>query len=67
MKITLLSQAIEAGYKIADSSRQRGYVSRKPATDRAVFVAGGNRAGELYYLAPCFDSTKYCYRQYLSK
>lgn len=67
MKITLLSQATEAGYKLGDYRRQRGYVSRKPANDRAVFVAGGNRAGELYYLAPCFDSSQYCWRVYLYK
>ena len=64
-----LKEAIANGYKIGDRKMQRGYVSRKipNCTDIPVFVAGGRRKNEFYYLAPCWNSTRYCYRQYLHK
>lgn len=67
MDIKTLGEAIAAGYTRGDAAYQRGYVSRKamPDENRPVFVAGGRRKGQLYYLAPCADSTQYCYRIYL--
>lgn len=47
---------------------QNGYVSRRsdPLTSR-VYIAGGNRQGQLFYLEPNYNSTRYCYRVYLRK
>lgn len=57
-----------AGWKDADIKYQSGYVSRKtdPET-RTVLTAKGNRKGQLYVLLPCYTSTRYCLRQYLTK
>jgi hypothetical protein len=56
------------GYVEVDRTLQRGYVSRtSDIGQREVCVAGGSRAGELYYDAPNWDSTRYCYRVYISK
>lgn len=53
------------GYKTA---YQRGYVSHKTIIDnQQLMIADGSRAGEVYYLAPCYTSTQYCYRVYISK
>lgn len=61
-------EAIEAGYKPADMAYQWGYVSRKVNPDeQEVQTAGGSRRGELYVLLPCWRSTRYCIRQYLTK
>ena len=63
-----LKQALEQGYKMADMKYQRGYVSRKVnREEQEVHVAGGNRKGQLYVLVPCFTSTQYCYRLYLTR
>jgi len=67
-KIKTLNDALAAGYKRGDMKYQRGYVSRKSDIGKSpVHVAGGRRAGELYFLLPCYDSTIYCMRQYLRK
>ena len=61
-------EAIAMGYTPTFTSLQRGYVSRKMDMDIApVMVAGGNRKGMLYVLLPCWQSTQYCVRQYLTK
>lgn len=57
--------------KVIDAKSQAGYVSRrggakKERDDTPVFVAGGNRKGQLYYLLPRYDTTRYCYRCYLN-
>lgn len=58
--------AIKAGYKMADTKYQRGYVSRRADTDaQPVRTAGGARMGQLFVLLPCYCSTRYCIRQYL--
>lgn len=48
---------------------QRGYVSRKPTDEgkRIVYEAKGNRRGQFYILEPCFTSSRYCFRHYLTK
>lgn len=63
-----LKEALEQGYKMADMKYQRGYVSRKTnREEQKVQVAGGSRKGQLYVLVPCFESTQYCYRLYLTR
>ena len=56
------------GYDVGGYSEryQRGYVSRRAnRLDQRVYVAGGTRRGELYYLAPTYASTQYCVRVYI--
>lgn len=68
MKNWTLSDALKNGYTLADCTFQRGYISRKAdASLQPVHVAGGSRKGQLYVLLPCWQSTTYCYRQYLKK
>lgn len=60
--------AIKQGYRFADATYQRGYVSRRiNLYNQKVLIAGGRRQGQLYILAPCYHSTIYCLRYYLSK
>lgn len=64
--IRTYTNAINAGYILADTTLQRGYVSVKQAAqDAPIHVAGGNRRGQLYVLLHNPSSTQYCYRQYL--
>ncbi len=60
---------IRSKYTFAETKYQVGYVSRKNYNpDNAhVYTAGGSRAGQLYILAPCYDSTRFCFRQYLKE
>lgn len=61
-------EAIKAGYKKADIKYTVGYVSRKANLEnQEVFTASGSRKGELYILVPCFHSSRFCFRQYLTK
>ena len=65
-----LAAAREDGYaESGERTKQSGYCSRTGNPDFSiVYIAGkGKRAGQLYYLAPCFDSTFYCYRVWLTK
>ena len=56
---------IAAGYHEGRTTYQRGYVSRRAdINDQPVHET---RRGELYVLAPCWTSTRYCYRVYLVK
>jgi len=57
------------GYVLSDDiTYQSGYVSRKAdMSKQIVYEAKGSRKGQFYVLAPCFKSTRYCYRQYLKK
>ena len=59
----------EKGYVNTDIKYQRGYVSRKNYNPdiQTVYTAGGKRKGDKYYLVPCYNSTQYCYRQYIKK
>ena len=52
-----------------EKTRQAGYCTRRGDREKSiVFIAGkGKRAGQLYDLAPCFDTTRYCYRVWLKK
>ena len=60
--------ALAQGYTNSFTSLQRGYVSRKmDAATAPVMVASGNRKGQLYVILPCWQSSQYCIRQYLSK
>lgn len=57
---------LEAGWTDGALKYQRGYVSRKTNLDeQEVLTAGGRRKGQKYILCPCWESTTYCYRQYL--
>ena len=61
-------EARDQGYYVYDSTWQRGYVSRKKGLqDFPVQTAGGNRKGDLFYLAPTEKSTQYCVRNYIKK
>lgn len=61
-------EAKTQGYSIAFLRYQRGYISRNTNIDKApVMVAGGARKGMLYVLVPCWKSTQYCQRMYLTK
>lgn len=65
-----LNDYIEMGYRLSgELSYQNGYVSRKPVDEgkRIVYEAKGNRKGQFYVLQPCFNSTRYCFRHYLTK
>lgn len=68
-----LKEAYENGYRLADCQYQNGYVSRKCDIDMIepekirVYEAGGKRKGQLYVLRPCFNTSRYCFRQYLTK
>ena len=56
------------GWKEADTKYERGYVSRKVDVDQQpVLVAGGSRKGQLYVKLPCWSTTLFCVRQYLTK
>lgn len=62
------AEAIAAGYKPTEVTYQRGYVSRKTnVEEQIVMTAGGSKAGKLYVLLPNWFSTRYCFRQYLTK
>ena len=61
-------EALAMGYTPTFTSLQRGYVSRKMDTTKApVKTARGMRKGLLYVMLPCWTSTQYCVRQYLTK
>ena len=64
-----LSDAFKQGYREYDRKFTLGYTSRKPMRpeNKQVYTAGGSRKGELYYMAPCWKSTIYCYRVYIRK
>ena len=65
-----LAAAREDGYtESCERTKQAGYVSRRGDIEKSVvFIAGkGKRSGQLYYLAPAYDSTLYCWRVYLAK
>ena len=65
-----LAAAREDGYtESGERTKQAGYVSRRGDIEKSVvFIAGkGKRSGQLYYLAPAYDSTLYCWRVYLVK
>ena len=65
-----LAAAREDGYtESGEKTKQAGYVSRRGDPEKSVvFIAGkGKRSGQLYYLAPAYDSTFYCWRVWLTK
>ena len=65
-----LETAREYGYtESGERTKQSEYVSRRGDIEKSlVYIAGkGRRAGQFYYLAPCYDSTLYCWRVYLKK
>ena len=57
----------ERGWRLADMSYERGYRSRRDKSPERgpVYMAGGQRRGELYYLEPCYTSSNYCMRVYM--
>lgn len=61
-------EALKAGYRDGAQRYFRGYVSRRVDIGKqSVKTAGGNRKGQLYVELPCFHSSQYAIRQYLSK
>lgn len=64
-----LAEAKAAGYVDGDRKTEKGYITRiaRPDEEISVYVAKGCRAGQLFYYLPRFDTTQYCYRQYLVK
>lgn len=65
-----LDDYLDMGYHLDGvMTYQRGYVSRKPMDEgkRIVYEAKGNRKGQFYILEPCYTSSQYCFRHYLTK
>ena len=65
-----LADAREMGYtESGEKTKQSGYISRRGDIENSiVYIAGkGKRSGQLYYLAPAYDSTFYCWRVWLTK
>lgn len=62
-------EALSIGYQTADTTYQRGYVSRKiDIGKQKIHIAqGGKRKGQLYVLIPTATTSTYCLRQYLVK
>ena len=61
-------EALKAGYRTVVQRYFRGYVSRKVDIGKQpVKTAKGNRKGQPYVELPCFHSSQYAIRQYLSK
>lgn len=70
MNMKTLNDYLDMGYRLdGGMTYQRGYVSRKPMDEgkRIVYEAKGNRKGQFYVLEPCFTSSRYCFRHYLTK
>lgn len=65
-----LQDAREMGFtETGERTRQAGYVSRKGNPELSIiYIAGkGRRQGQFYYLAPCLNSTRYCWRVYIAR
>lgn len=64
-----LSDALSLGYKETEIKRMRGYVSRRGFNqlEAPIHIGAGRRAGQLYYMSPAYDSSRYCLRHYLSR
>lgn len=61
-----LQEALNMGYSLGDIKYQRGYVSRKVnINNQPVLAAQGTRNNEKYVLVPAWNTTNYCFRQYL--
>lgn len=63
------AEARKQGYICGDTTYTQGYISRRAFDiDKArIHVAGGSRKGQLFVLIPCYNSTRFCLRQYLKK
>lgn len=62
------SEALANGYKRAFVSYQKGYVSRKIDPHNQPLIEGkGIRKGMYYVELPCWISTRYSFRLYLTK
>jgi hypothetical protein len=57
------AEALTLGYTRGRTSTERGYVSRKSNPDNHIVRTA--RGGELYVSLANWQSTRYCYRQYL--
>lgn len=68
-KVGTLGEFLKNGWSVADFKYQRGYMSRKSVVyDDAVYIVEhGRRKGEYFALRPCYISTRYCFRVYLTK
>ena len=65
-----LNDYLDMGYHLdGGMAYQRGYVSRRiDIGNQPVLIAkGGSRRGQPYILEPCFTSSQYCFRHYLTK
>ena len=57
------AEALALGYTRGRTSMERGYVSRR--SNPANHVVQAARGGELHVSLANWQSTRYCYRQYL--
>lgn len=65
-----LAEAREYGFsETGEKSLEAGYVSRRGNIENSiVYIAGkGRRAGQFYYLAPNYETTRYCWRVYIAR
>lgn len=65
-----LDDYLDMGYHLdGGMAYQSGYVSRKPMDEgkQIVYEAKGSRKGQFYVLEPCYTSSRYCFRHYLTK
>lgn len=64
-----LNDYLNMGYHLdGGMTYQNGYVSRKVDIGKQiVYEAKGKRKGQFYILEPCFTSSRYCFRHYLTK
>jgi len=68
--ILTLAEARRYGYsETGEVTSEAGYVTRKGNRENSVvYIAGkGKRQGQFYYLAPRFDTTRYCNRVYIAR
>lgn len=63
-----LNDAYNEGYRITETKHVRGYLSRAiNEYEQPVKIAGGLRRGQMYVDLPCYISSTYHYRCYLTK
>jgi hypothetical protein len=69
MEWMTVEEALANGWTLADTTWQRGYVSRRVDVRKQVLQRVpnvGKRARQYYFDVPSFTSTYYCRRQYIN-
>lgn len=61
-----LKEMLKQGYVYCGRAWTRGYTSRRNYSEyeAEIHKAGGSRNGQIYILAPAWNSTMYCWRHY---